>query len=288
MVEDIIKRLENDMNTYSKGQKLIARYIIDHYEKAVYMTAAKLGEVVGVSESTVVRFAVELGFDGYPKFQKAFQELVRTKLNALQRMEVAYGRIDKQNVLKNVLQTDMENIRTSLENIDIDAFNKSVEAIMNSENIYILGVRSCLALASFMACYLNYIFPNVKQINTTSVSETFEQVVRISDKDVIIGISYPRYSKRTIKALEYAKSKNAKVIALTDTPYSPIAQVADHVLTSRSDMVSFVDSLVAPLSVINALIAALGMEKKAEVLTSFENLEKIWEEYDVYEKYDLD
>lgn len=283
---DMINMIESKLPDMSKGQKLIANYIIDHYDKAAFMTAAKLGTVVGVSESTVVRFAIELGYDGYPKLQKMLQELIKTKLTAVQRIEVSSNRIGGENILKNVLQSDMEKIKMTMEEINEASFNEIVECILNAKRIYILGVRSSATLAGFMGFYFNLIFDNVKLVHTNSVSEMFEQILRAGEGDVVIGISYPRYSKRTIKAMQFVKSQGSTVIAITDSNESPLAQCADHCLAVRSDMASFVDSLVAPLSVINALIVTIGMRKKESVQNSFERLEKIWDEYQVYEKYD--
>ncbi|AUS96244.1 N-acetylmannosamine kinase [Clostridium thermosuccinogenes] len=285
-VYDLIARIEDGLGRFSKGQKLIANYIIEHYDKAAFMTAAKLGEVVGVSESTVVRFANEVGFDGYPKLQKMLQELIKSKLTPVQRLEVSSNRIGEENILKSVLQSDMEKIKVTLEEIDQEAFNKVVESLINARKIYILGVRSSATLASFLGFYFNIIFDNIRLVHTTSVSEMFEQIMKASEGDVVIGISFPRYSKRTIKAMQYVKSQGATVIAITDSKESPLAAHADLLLTARSDMASFADSLVAPLSVINALIVAIGMRKKQEVYDNFEKLEKIWDEYEVYEKYD--
>lgn len=283
---DMINRIQNKMADMSKGQKLIANFIINHYEKAAFMTAAKLGEIVGVSESTVVRFAIELGYEGYPKLQKVLQELIKSKLTAVQRIEVSSNRINEFNILKNVLQSDMEKIKFTMEEIDQVVFNEIVECILQAKKIYILGVRSSAPLASFLGFYFNLIFDNVRLVHTTSVSEMFEQILRASEGDIVIGISFPRYSKRTTKAMQFVKSQGAKVIAITDSMESPLAHFADHCITSRSDMASFVDSLVAPLSVINALIVAIGMRKKESVYNTFERLEAIWDEYQVYEKYD--
>lgn len=283
---DMIKRIQEKLTDMSKGQKLIANYIISHYEKAAFMTAARLGEVVGVSESTVVRFAIELGYDGYPKLQKVLQELIKSKLTAVQRIEVSSKRINEDNILKSVLQSDMEKIKLTMEDIDLAGFNEIVESILNAKKIYILGVRSSAPLASFLGFYFNLIFDNVRLVHTTSVSEMFEQILRATEGDVVIGISFPRYSKRTTKAMQFVKSQGSTVIAITDSMESPLAGCADHCITARSDMASFVDSLVAPLSVINALIVAIGMRKKESVYNTFERLETIWDEYQVYEKYD--
>jgi DNA-binding MurR/RpiR family transcriptional regulator len=283
---DLIQRIQEGMNEFSKGQKLIASYIMNHYDKAAFMTAARLGEIVGVSESTVVRFAIELGFDGYPKLQKVLQELIKSKLTSVQRIEVSSSRINEDNILKSVLQSDMEKIKITLEEIDHNSFNQIVECILTARKIYILGVRSSAPLASFLGFYFNLIFDNIRLVHTTSVSEMFEQIIRAGEGDIVIGISFPRYSKRTIKAMQFVKSQGATVVAITDSNESPLAQNADHAIIARSDMASFVDSLVAPLSVINALIVAIGMRRKQELYTAFEKLEKIWDEYQVYEKYD--
>ena len=282
--QDLLKKIQVGMSEFSKGQKLIANFMLQHYEKAAYMTAAKLGDVVGVSESTVVRFAIELGFDGYPKLQKELKELIKNKLTSMQRMEVAEDRISEDNVLKSVLQSDMEKIKMTMEELDVNEFNAAVETILGAKRLYILGVRSAAPLASFMGFYFNLLFDNIRLVHTTSVSEMFEQIVRVGEGDVVIGISFPRYSKRTIKAMEFVKSQGASVVAITDSNNSPLAQVAHHSLVARSDMASFVDSLVAPLSLINALIVAIGMRRKDEIMGTLEKLETIWDEYQVYDK----
>ena len=283
---NLIEKITNSFSSFSKGQKQIADFIINHYDKAAFMTAAKLGKEVNVSESTVVRFAYELGYDGYPKLQKALQEMIKTKLTPVQRLEVSSLRINEENILKSVLQSDMEKIKITMEEADQESFNKIVESILNAKKIYILGVRSSAALASFLGFYFNIIFDNVRLVHTTSVSEMFEQIIRAGEGDVVIGISFPRYSKRTIKAMQFVKSQGATTIAITDSKESPLAENADLSIIARSDMASFADSLVAPLSMINALIVALGMRKKQEVQNTFERLEQIWDEYQVYEKYD--
>jgi DNA-binding MurR/RpiR family transcriptional regulator len=283
---DLTKRIKDKQAHFSKGQKLIAAYITNHYDKAAFMTAAKLGEVVGVSESTVVRFAIELGYEGYPKLQKMLQELIKSKLTSVQRIQVSSNRISEDNILKSVLQSDMDKIKITLEEIEQSSFNEIVESILKARKIYILGVRSSAPLASFLGFYFNLIFDNVRLIHTTSVSEMFEQILRAGEGDVVIGISFPRYSKRTIKAMQFVKSRGATVIAITDSHESPLADCSDHAIIARSDMASFVDSLVAPLSVINAIIVAIGMRKKEEISETFEKLENIWDEYQVYEKYD--
>jgi DNA-binding MurR/RpiR family transcriptional regulator len=283
---DMLQRIKEKMPKMSKGHKLIANYIINHFEKAAFMIAARLGEEVGVSESTVVRFAVEMGYEGYPKLQKGLQELIKNKLTAVQRIEISSKKIDESNLLKSVLQSDMEKIKQTMESIDQKSFDSIVESILNAKRIYILGVRSSAALAGFLGFYFNLIFDNIRLVHTTSVSEMFEQIFRATEGDVVIGISFPRYSKRTSKAMQYVKSQGATVVAITDSKESPLAEHADYCIIARSDMASFVDSLVAPLSVINALIVAIGAKKKEEISSNFEKLEKIWDEYQVYEKYD--
>ncbi len=284
MITNLLTKIEEEYKNLSKGQKRIADYILEHYDKASFMTAAKLGNLVGVSESTVVRFAAELGYEGYPELQKALQEIIRVRLTAVQRLEVASNRVDEENILQTVLMSDMEKIKVTLEQIDRTAFQKTVETILSAKHIYILGVRSSAALASFLGFYFNLMFQNIRLVHTSSVSEMFEQILNLEQGDVVIGISFPRYSKRTIQALQYAKDSGATVISLTDSESSPLVPLSHIALTSRSDMVSFADSLVAPLSLINALIVAISMQKKDEVTRNFEKLEEIWEEYHVYEK----
>ena len=283
-MNDLITKIQSELPGFSKGQKQIARFILEHYDKAAFMTASRLGVTVGVSESTVVRFATELGYDGYPHLQRALQEMIRNKLTSVQRMEVAGDRMGGRDVLQTVLHAATDMIRVTLDEIDRDAFQGAVDALMGAKRIYILGVRSSSALASFLGFYFNLLFENVTLVHTNSVSEIFEQVLRVGPGDVLFGISFPRYSKRTLSAMKYARDRGARVIALTDSQLSPLARVADHVLLARSDMASFVDSLVAPLSVINALIVAVGMSRRDEIEHTFNKLERIWEEYDVYEK----
>lgn len=259
----------------------------ENYDKAVFLTAARLGEVVGVSESTVVRFATQLGYKGYPGFQKALEELVRNKLNSIQRMEVTYGRISQSEILETVLQSDIEKIKLTLTGIDQKAFELAIDTILSAKRIYVVGIRSCAPLASFLCFYLNLVCENVTAVNTNSSSEIFEQLIRINEEDVIIGISFPRYSMRTLKALEFASNRKAKVITLTDSVHSPMNLYSSCNLIARSDMASIVDSLVAPLSVINALVVALCMKKQKEVVNTLETLEQIWGEYQVYSKDEL-
>ena len=286
MSKDLLSRISMDMPRFSKGQKLIARYLIDHYDKAAFMTASKMGATVGVSESTVVRFASELGFEGYPQLQRTLQELIRNRLTSVQRIEVTSDQIGNDDVLTKVLNMDIEKIRRTLEEVSAEEFNRAVDAIVSARNIYILGVRSSAALAGFMGFYFNHIFPNIRVIDTNSVSEMFEQMIRIGKGDVFIAISFPRYSQRTVQAARYARNSGAEVVAITDSRMSPLVEQADHVLFARSDMASFVDSLVATLSLINALIVAVGLRNREEISKTFDKLEYIWEEYNVYEKAD--
>ena len=279
---ELIARIEAKYDKMSKGQKRLADYVCQNYDKAVFLTAARLGEIVGVSESTVVRFATQLGYKGYPGFQKALEELVRNKLNSIQRMEVTYGRISQSEILETVLQSDIEKIKLTLSAIDHKAFNLAIDTILNARKIYVIGIRSCAPLASFLTFYLNLVCEDVTAVNTNSSSEIFEQLIRIGEEDVIIGISFPRYSMRTLKALEFASNRKAKVITLTDSIHSPMNLYSSCNLIARSDMASIVDSLVAPLSVVNALIVALCMKKQKEVVSTLEMLEKIWGEYQVY------
>ncbi|MBQ8208286.1 MAG: MurR/RpiR family transcriptional regulator [Clostridia bacterium] len=284
MKRDLLMTIKNQMPTFSKGQKLIANYILDHYEKAAYMTASKLGSLVGVSESTVVRFACELGFEGYPEFQRALQELIRNMLTAVQRIEVTNSLIGDGDMLEKVLLSDAEKIKRTLDGIDRESFAEAIRKIVNAKNIYIIGVRSSSALAGFLNFNLRMVFDNVHFVQTTSGSEMFEQIMHLSRDDTMIAISFPRYSQRIINAVEYAKEVGADVIALTDSKRSPIAAYADQLLTAESDMVSYVDSLVAPLSIINAIIVAVARERQELFSEQLKKLETIWDEYDVYKK----
>jgi DNA-binding MurR/RpiR family transcriptional regulator len=284
MKRDLLMTIKNQMPSFSKGQKLIANYILEHYEKAAYMTASKLGGLVGVSESTVVRFACELGFEGYPEFQKALQELIRNMLTAVQRIEVTNTLIGDGDMLEKVLLSDAEKIKRTLDNIDRASFAEAVQRIVNAKNIYIIGVRSSSSLAGFLNFNLRMVFDNVHFVQTTSGSEMFEQIMHLGSGDTMIAISFPRYSQRIINAVEYAKEVGADVIALTDSHRSPIAAYADQLLTAESDMVSYVDSLVAPLSIINAIIVAVARERQELFSEQLKKLETIWDEYNVYEK----
>lgn len=283
-MRNLLSEIEIRMSGFSKGQKLISNYILENYDKAAYMTASKLGKIVHVSESTVVRFAIELGFEGYPEFQHALQEIVRTRLTAAQRMEVTNSLIGDGDILSKVLLGDAEKIKRTLEEIDNTAFDRAVEELAKAKNIYILGVRASSSLAGFLAHGLRMISDNVKFVQTTSGSEMFEQIMSIGKDDVMVAISFPRYSKRLINAVSFAKHAGADVIAITDSTASPIASGADQLLLAKSDMASFADSLVAPMSIINALIVALSRCKQDELRVRLRLLEEIWDEYDVYDK----
>lgn len=276
------------MGTFSKGQKLIGRYILDNYDKAAFMTAARLGQAVKISESTVVRFAAELGYDGYPAMQKAMQEMIRGKLTTVQRIEVSYDRLGAQDVLDKVVQSDIEKLRMTLNELKREDFDGAVDAIVGARRIYILGVRSSAALSDFLAFYFKLIFDNVCQVQTSLASEMFEQMLRVGEGDVVVGISFPRYSTRSVRAMEFARDQGATVVAITDSEMSPLYDTANYRLLAKSDMISFADSLVAPLSIINALIVAVGRKKSAEVTATFKRLENIWDEYQVYEKVEYE
>lgn len=279
---DIITRINELHSNMSKGHKRIAQFILEHYDQAVFMTAAKLGAELGISESTVVRFAAGIGYEGYPEFQKALEEWVKGQLNSVQKIGVKYGKSTQSEILTSVLTADIEKIQDTIVNLDPTAFEAAVNIILEAENVYIIGLRSCEPLGRFLHFYLNMIRGNVQLLNTTSVTETFEQMIRIDEKDVLIGISFPRYSMRTLKAMEFANDRNAKVIAITDTIHSPMNLYSSCNLLARSDMVSIVDSLVAPLSLINALVVALCLKRPDEVKHSLEMLEETWNNYQVY------
>lgn len=280
--ENLLYRINQQYSKLSKGQKRLASYITDNYDKAVFLTAARLGQKVGVSESTTVRFATQLGYSGFPEFHRALEELVINKLNSIQRMEVTYGKVPQAEILDKVLQADIDKIKQTMESLNHEVFDLAVETLLGAKTIYIIGIRSCAPLAQFLSFYLNLVFEDVRLIQTSSASEIFEQMIRIDEKDVIIGISFPRYSMRTLKAMEFANNRNAKVITLTDSIHSPMNLYSSCNLIARSDMASIVDSLVAPLSVINALVVALCMKKQQDVVDTLETMEKIWDEYQVY------
>ena len=284
MSSSLLSKIEKIYPALSKSHKKIASYILEHYDKAAFMTAATLGKTVDISESTVVRFATQLGFEGYPELQKTLQEMIKNKLTAIQRMEVTSVNMMDENALDNVLSSDIDMIRTTLENISKENFKLAVEAINKAKKIYILGVRSSASLASFIAFYFNLVYDQVELVDSESASGIFEKIFKITSDDVCIAISFPRYSKQTINALQFIHNKGAKVVAITDSNSSPIAPFSDYILVAKSNMASFVDSLVAPLSVINALIVAVTLEKKEQVFKNFSELESVWEKYQVYEK----
>ena len=286
MSHDFLSILQEKEPTFSKGQKRIARYITEAYDKAAFMTANKLGKTVGVSESTVVRFAVDLGFDGYPSMQKAMREMVLNRLTAAQRIEVASNRFGDQDVVSMVLHSDMEKLRQTSENVSRDEFKAAVNAILKAKRVFILGVRSVAPLANFLGYYLDYMFKNVHVITGSGTVEMFEKIVGVTPDDVVIAFSFPRYSASTTKGAQYCRSAGATVIGITDSKLSPLGVNCDHILLAKSDMVSLVDSLVAPLSIVNALIVAVASKKEKELSQTFASLERIWDEYDVYEKQD--
>ena len=284
MTADILTNIHNKLTTFSKGQRRIATYILESYDKAAFLTAGALGKITQVSESTVVRFAAELGYDGYPAMQRALQEMVLNRLTSVQRIEVTNDRIGDQDLLSMVLQSDIEKIRLTLEELDREHFEKAVDAIVSARKIYIMGVRSSTAIATFLTFYLNLILDNVVEVTANTTSEVFESLLRVGEGDVVLGVSFPRYSRRTVKAMQFAHDRGAATIALTDSETSPLAPISTLTLLAKSDMASFVDSLVAPLSLINALIVAIGRKKNDDLSQTFETLEQIWDEYEVYEK----
>lgn len=284
MTYNILSKIEAQWPSFSKGQRSIAKYITENYDKAAFMTAFRLGQAVGVSESTVVRFAAELGFEGYPQLQKAMHEMIRSKLTSVQRIEVTRARIRDEEVPDDVLGCDIANVRKTLEELSRDAFFGAVDAIVKARRVYIFGAGSCRSLAMFTAYYLKLLLVDVQLIYTSSETEIFEDMLHIGEQDVAIGISFPRYSKKSVKAMHFAHSRKARVIAITDSEISPIAEYASYLLLAHSDMATIVDSLVAPLSIINALIVAISLKKKEDINSRLIELERLWEENDVYQK----
>ncbi|GFI23182.1 HTH-type transcriptional regulator HexR [Lachnospiraceae bacterium] len=285
---DTISRINEKFNKMSKSHKKLATFVIDHYEQAAFMTAAKMAKTVGISEATVVRFAYALEYEGYPEFQSSLADWVKKKLNTVQSIGAKYGSSTQAEILTSVLSADIEKIEDTIEHIDVQAFEAAVDIILGAKHVYIIGLRSCKPMAQFLHFYLNIIRGDVKLIDSTSTSETFEQMLRISGEDVVIGISFPRYSMRTLKAMEMANDKNAKVITITDSIHSPMCLYSSCNLLARSDMVSIVDSLVAPLSVINALVVAMCLKKPEDVRKNLESLEYAWDNYQVYLKDEID
>lgn len=284
MNRDILAVIQENIHTFSKGQKKIANFILESYDKAAFMTASRLGKKVGVSESTVVRFAAELGYDGYPDMQKSLQKMIRNRLTSVQRIEVTNDRLGDQDLLSMVLQSDIEKIRMTLEELDRESFEKAVDAIVRAKKIYIIGVRSSAAIAAFLHFYFNLIFENVCLVSANTASEVFESLLRVGEGDVVVGVSFPRYSSRTVQAMNFARDRGATTIAITDSEASPLAPISHYTLKARSDMASFVDSLVAPLSLVNALLVAVSQRKNDDLAHTFRTLEEIWDEYGVYEK----
>ena len=285
---DIVTRMNQNFAQMSKSHKKIASYIMDHYDPAVFKTAATLGKEIGISESTVVRFAAGLGYDGYPEFQKALEEWVKSKWNSLQQMGAKYGNSSQSEILTSVIRADMEKMEDTIHNLDPAAFETAVSSILEAKHVYVIGLRSCEPLASFLSFYLSMIRGDVMQLKTTSTTELFEQMIRVSDEDVVIGISFPRYSMRTLKAMEFANDRNAKVITITDSVHSPMNLYSSCNLLARSDMVSIVDSLVAPLSVINALVVALCVKAPEQASKNLKDLEEVWANYQVYLNDEID
>jgi len=278
--KDLGLRIEEAYGEMSKGQRRIADFIMKNYDKAAYMTALRLGDSVDVSESTVVRFAMDMGYLGYPQLQKALQDMVRNRLTTLQRMEMTND-MSRSMVLRTVLRADMNNLKQTIDSIDAEEFDQVVDLVYGSRRVYILGARSSAPLAQFMGYYLNFLLDNV-QVVTSGINDIMEQLVHIESGDVLIGISFPRYSKRTVEGVRFAKEKGAKIIAITDSGASPLNEYANHVLVAHSNIASFVDSLVAPFSIANAFIVAIGLQKRQEASENFMELERIWDQYNVY------
>lgn len=281
-MNDLMTRIQSNLSEFSKGQRLIAHYIAEHYDKAAFMTANKLGTTVGVSESTVVRFATELGYEGYPHLQKTLQEMIRNRLTSVQRIQVSNSRLEKGNVLESVLLSDIEKIRLTLEELEQDVFDGAVKAIVRAKKIYLIGNRSTGGVINFLSFYLNLLFDNVLMLQ--GHEDPFGKMFRIQPEDVVIGISFPRYSHVTVQAMEFARDSGATTVAITDCEISPLAGISDYTLKARSEMMSFVDSLVAPLSLVNALIVAISRETEQDLSETFEKLEDIWDTYQVFEK----
>ena len=286
MNSQLSERIRQHSANFSKGQRMIARYIEEHSEQVAFMTASRLGQTVGVSESTVVRFATEIGYSGYPALQQAMQEMIRSKMTSVQRLEMTSSNVPQEKLLDVVLDQDIDILKRTKESVDREAFYQAAEALVNARKVYVLGAGSSLALATFMAHYLRLVFETVHLVEATSEATILQQMVHVGEGDAVIAISFPRYSKKAVKTMKYASSQKATTVAITDSPLSPLAQYASHVLLARSDMVSFVDSLVGPLSVINALIVTVAIKKKNEVADTLRKIEEIWDEYGVYEKVD--
>jgi DNA-binding MurR/RpiR family transcriptional regulator len=286
LAKSILHIIEHDMNHFSKGQKLLGHYILENYDKAAFMTASKLGSIVGVSESTVVRFAASLGYDGYPSMQQALQEMIRSRLTSTQRIQAAGNMFSGQDILSTVIHSDMDELRIMADKANRTEFNKVIDTLMNARHIYILGVRSSTFVAGYLNFYMHLLFENVTWVQSNAAGEIFEQLFRIGPGDVMIAISFPRYSRVTVNTVKFAQDRGATIVAITDHALSPLSQVADTALLAPSEMISFVDSMVAPLSLINALLVGLGNRMGANVSRTFGELETIWNEYDVFGKLD--
>lgn len=284
---DLIDNIKENFSSLSKGQKLIAEFIINNYDKAAFMTAASIGDLVGVSESTVVRFAITLGYEGYKELRKELHELIKTKLTTVQRLSMTDKYSSKENALKKVLEKDVENIQKTIDEIDYKQFDEAIKLILNARHVYILGLRSSSFLAGYLGFYLNFLVKDSNVI-VAGPNDVFEQLLKVDSEDVIIAMSYPRYSRRTLEAIDFAKEKGSKIISITDSLMSPAAKESHIALVASSDMLSVVDSLVAPMSLINALIVSIGMDKSKDVKSTFEDLEKIWNNYNVYDSYNID
>ena len=284
MTKNVLHTIQANTDSYSKGQKRIAQSIQDNYDKAAFMTAKRLGETVNVSESTVVRFAAQLGYDGYPEMQKALQELIRGRLTSVQRIRASRDQMSGNDILGSVMQRDMDSIHNAIEQVDRAEFDRVVDKLLHAEHIYLLGVRSSAYLAGYLHFYFHLIFPNVTLVQNTATGEIFEQLVRIGPNDVLVGISFPRYSKMAVNAVEFARSRGAEVIAITDSKMSPLYKEAGASLLVRSEMISFVDAMTAPLSLLNALIVAVGEQKNEEVSHTFSEMERVWSTYSVFGK----
>lgn len=282
MENDILAVIEREASSFSKGQRLIAKYILENYDKAAFMTAGRLGKTVGVSESTVVRFAAELGYEGYPEMRKVLQEVVRNKLTSVQRIEVANEQINGENVIDSVMTADAERIHTTLENVNREDFDRAVESIINAKRLYIIGNRSSASLATFFGYYMHFIRDNVTVVHDTAINDVYEQLFRVGKGDAVIALSFPRYSSKTVEAMNYVKSRGADTIGITDCEASPLHGVSNVTLYAKSDMVSFVDSLVAPMSLLNALIVGIGLRSKENISDTFRRLEDVWSEYAVF------
>lgn len=287
MDKDILAVLAKDSGSFSKGQRMIAKYVLENYDKAAFMTAGKLGKTVGVSESTVVRFAAELGYDGYPGMRKALQEMIRSRLTSVQRIEAAKDFIDDENVLKSVITDDIDKLRSTLEEVDMESFNAVVDSIMSARNIYISALRTSHILAEFLAFYLNLLRDGVRLIQANGSAEMYEQLMRIGEGDLYIGFTFPRYSSQAVKGLEFAHASGAATVGITDSVNSPFYGVADHCLFAKSEMVSFIDSLVAPLSLVNAIVVAAASRSRDVLPETFKHLERIWSENNVFESAEV-